>query len=97
MLRGIYGAVVKAVSHTVQAIRDSDQVAAEEVMKMNNEIKRLSDEMLARRSERLGRKESKYLEAAKIDMSLIDKMHRIYSLAKRIAREVLPKELATIE
>ena len=97
MLRGIYGAVVKAVSHAVQAIRDNDQAAAEEVMSMNNEIKRLSDEMLARRSERLGRKESKYIAAARIDMSLIDKMHRIYSLTKRIAREVLPKELARIE
>ena len=97
MLRGIYGAVVKAVSLAVQAIRDNDQAAAEEVMSMNNEIKRLSDEMLARRSERLGRKESKYIAAARIDMSLIDKMHRIYSLTKRIAREVLPKELARIE
>jgi phosphate:Na+ symporter len=85
------------VSHTVLAIRDNDQTAAEEVMKMNNEIKRRSDEMLARRSERLGRKESKYLAAARLDMSLIDKMLRIYSLAKRIAREILPKELARIE
>jgi phosphate:Na+ symporter len=97
LLRGIYDSVVKAVSRTVQAIRNNDQTAAEEVMKMNNEIKRLSDEMLARRSERLGRKESKYLAAARIDMSLIDKMLRIYSLAKRIAREVLPKEYAKME
>jgi phosphate:Na+ symporter len=97
LLRGIYGAVVRAVSHTVRAIRDSDQAAAKEVMRMNNEIKRLTDEMLVRRSERLGREESKYLAAARIDMSFIDKMHRIYSLTKRIAREVLPKELATIE
>jgi phosphate:Na+ symporter len=97
MLRGIYDAVFRAVSHAVQAIRGNDPAAAEEVMRMNSEIKRLSDEMLARRSERLGRKDSKYLEAARIDMSLIDKMHRIYSLSKRIAREVLPKELATIE
>jgi hypothetical protein len=27
-----------------------------------------------------------------IDMSFIDKMHRIYSLTKRIAREVLPDD-----
>jgi len=93
LLRGTYDAVVKAVSLTVQAIRDNDQTAAEEVMRMNNEIKRLSAEMLARKSERLGRKESKYLAAARIDMSFIDKMNRIYSLTKRIAREVLPKEL----
>jgi phosphate:Na+ symporter len=91
MLRGIYDAVVRTVSHAVQAIRGNDQVAAEEVMRMSHEIKRLSDEMLARRSERLGRKESKYLAAARIDMSLLDKMHRIYSLSKRIAREVLPQ------
>jgi phosphate:Na+ symporter len=97
LLRGIYEAVVKAVSHTVKAIRDNDQTSAEEVMKMNNEIKRFGDEMLARRSERLGRKESRYLTAARIDMSLVDKMLRIYSLAKRIAREVLPKELAKME
>lgn len=96
LIRGIYEAVVRAVSHTVRAIRDSDKAAAEEVMKMNNEIKRLTDEMLVRRSERLGRKESKYLAAARIDMSFIDKMHRIYSLTKRIAREVLPKEPASV-
>ena len=64
---------------------------------VKNEIKQLSDELLARRSERLGRKDSQYLAAARLDMSLIDKMHRIYSLTKRIAREVLPKELAVIE
>ena len=97
LLRGTYDAVVKAVSLTVQAIRDNDQTAAEEVMRMNNEIKRLSAEMLARKSERLGRKESKYLAAARIDISFIDKMNRIYSLTKRIAREVLPKELAVIK
>jgi len=97
LIRGIYEAVVRAVSHTVRAIRDSDKEAAEEVMRMNTEIKRLTDEMLVRRSERLGRKESKYLAAARIDMSFIDKMHRIYSLTKRIAREVLPKELATTD
>ena len=96
LIRGIYEAVVRAVSHTVRAIRDSDKEAAEEVMRMNTEIKRLTDEMLVRRSERLGRKESKYLAAARIDMSFIDKMHRIYSLTKRIAREVLPKEPATV-
>ena len=93
LLRGTYDAVVKAVSLTVQAIRDNDQTAAEEVMRMNNEIKRLSAEMLARKSERLGRKEPGYLAAARTDMSFIDKMNRIYSLTKRIAREVLPKEL----
>ena len=97
LLRGIYDAVVKAVSHMVQALRDSDQAAAEEVMRMKNEIKQLSDELLARRSERLGRKDSQYLAAARLDMSLIDKLHRIYSLTKRIAKEVLPKELARME
>lgn len=89
LLRGTYDAVVKAVSLTVQAVRDSDQAAAEEVMQMKNEIKQFSDELLARRSERLGRKDSQYLAAARLDMSLIDKMLRIYSLTKRIAREVL--------
>jgi phosphate:Na+ symporter len=92
LIRGIYEAVVSAVSHTVRAIRDSDTAAAEEIMRMNNEIKRLTDEMLVRRSIRLGRRESKYLAAARIDMSFVDKMHRIYSLTKRIAREILPKE-----
>ena len=97
LIRGIYEAVVRAVSYTVRAIRDSDKAAAAEVMKMSTEIKRLTNEMLVRRSERLGRKESKFLAAARIDMSFIDKMHRIYSLTKRIAKEVLPKELATME
>jgi phosphate:Na+ symporter len=97
LLRGTYDSVVKAVSHMVQAVRDNDQAAAQEVMGMQNEIKQFSDELLARRSERLGRKDSQYLAAARLDMSLIDKMNRIYSLTKRIAREVLPKELARIE
>ncbi len=97
LLRGIYDSVVKAVSHIVLAIRDNDQTAAQEVMKMKDEIKQFSDELLARRSERLGREDAQYLTAARLDMSLIDKMHRIYSLTKRIAREVLPKELARRE
>jgi len=97
LLRGIYDSVVNAVSHMVQAVRNNDQAAAQEVMRMKNEIKQFSDELLARRSERLGRKDSQYLLAARLDMSLVDKMHRIYSLSKRVAKEVLPKELAGIE
>jgi phosphate:Na+ symporter len=91
LLRGIYDSVVKAVSHTVLAVRDNDQAAAQKVIRMKSDIKQFSDELLTRRSERLGRADSQYLTAARLDMSLIDKMHRIYSLTKRIAREVLPK------
>ena len=84
----------RAVELAVQSIRDNDQQLAAEVINKKDSISNLAEQLLSRKSERLGRYHADELETARIEISLIDKMRRTYSLARRIARIVLPPEVA---
>jgi phosphate:Na+ symporter len=94
LINGIYDAVGRAMELAVRAVRDNDQRAAEEVMLMKGEIGRLAEAFLTRKSERIGAQEENYLASARAEMSLVDKLRRIYTLAKRMAKVVLPEPVA---
>jgi phosphate:Na+ symporter len=94
MLIDFHTTIVKTVELTVQAIRDNDQRAAESVLMMKGEIREHSERLLARKAERLSVDDPDYLELVRIEMSYVDQMRRIYTLAKRIAKVVLPEVLA---
>jgi phosphate:Na+ symporter len=94
LIKGIYDAVGQAMELAVRAVRDNDQRAAEEVMLMKGEIGRLAEAFLTRKSERIGAQEENYLASARAEMSLVDKLRRIYTLAKRMAKVVLPETVA---
>jgi phosphate:Na+ symporter len=94
MLIDFHTTILKTVELTVQAIRDNDQRAAESVLMMKGEIREHSERLLARKAERLSVDDPDYLELVRIEMSYVDQMRRIYTLAKRIAKVVLPEVLA---
>ena len=94
MLTEFYNTVIKAVELAVQAIRDNDQRAAESLMMMKDQIRDQSDRLLARKAERLTAEDPDYLALVRLQMSFVDHMRRIYTLAKRIAKVVLPPVLA---
>jgi len=94
MLRELHAAVVTSVELAVQAIRDNDQQAAESVLVMKDTLQDLSEQLLQRKATRLTADDPDYLNLVRLEMSFVDQMQRIYSLAKRIARVVLPPVLA---
>jgi phosphate:Na+ symporter len=94
MLAELYLSVIKSVELAVQSIRDNDQQAAESVLMMKDTLREQSDRLLGRKAERLTADDPNYLELVRLEMSFVDQMRRIYTLAKRIAKVTLPTVLA---
>ena len=94
LLLEFYTTVSKSVEMAVQAVRDNDQRAAESVLMMKDSVRELSDRLLTRKAQRLTADDQDYLELVRMEMSFVDQMRRIYTLAKRIAKVVLPPVLA---
>ncbi len=94
MLRAVYQKVGEAVSLAVRALRENDQRAAEQVLMLKDDIREHSESLLARKSERLSKDDPDYQHMVRLQISFVDKMRRIYTLAKRIAKVVLPPTLA---
>jgi phosphate:Na+ symporter len=95
MLRQLYATVVEAVEQTVQAVSANDQNAAESVMLLKDDVRTQSEALLARKAERLTVDDDDYVELVRLQMSFVDQMRRIYTLAKRVCRDILPPALAS--
>ncbi len=89
----LHGEVLKTVELAVGSIRDNDQLAATEVRDRKERITLLAEKLLTLKSEHLGQGETVELETARIEISLVDKLLRIYSMARRMADIVLPPEV----
>lgn len=94
MLLEFYSTVVDSVELTVRAVRDNDQRAAESVLMMKEKIRDQSEALLARKALRLTADDPDYLALVRLEMSFVDQLRRIYTLAKRIAKITLPQVLA---
>jgi len=94
LLLELYTSISKSVELAVQAVRDDDQLAAESVLMMKDEIRILSEHLLSRKAQRLATEDRDYLELVRMEMSFVNQMRRIYTLAKRIAKVALPPVLA---
>ncbi len=94
LLGDLYLTVLKAVELTVKAIRDDDQKAAESVLMLKDDVRRQSEALLAHKVERLTAADPEYVQLVRLEMSFVDQMRRIYTLAKRIAKVPLPAVLA---
>ncbi|MFC1665761.1 Na/Pi cotransporter family protein [Pseudomonadota bacterium] len=84
-----------AVEQVIQAVREEDETAAAEVINIKDEIRRIADEFLMRQSERIGVQDSGHLILVRLEMELLDKLRSIYTLAKRIAKDFVPDEVAS--
>ena len=94
MLTSLHATVLRALEATVRAVRDNDQKAAQEVMTLKDEVHRRVDEALQYQVEMIGVKDPQHLERMRLEMEVLDKLKRIYALAKRIAKTILPTEVA---
>jgi hypothetical protein len=61
---------------------------------MKDTLRQQSQQLLERKATRLMADDPDYLNLVRIEMSFVDQMRRIYTLAKRIAKVVLPPQIA---
>jgi phosphate:Na+ symporter len=94
LLTNLYDKVEQALHNLVKAIREGDEIAAQEVLIVKADIQRIVDEFLSRQSERLGMQAESRLELVRLEMELLDKFRQIYTLAKRVAKDFVPDEVA---
>ncbi len=84
-----------AVEQVIKAVREEDETAAEDVITLKGEVRRIAEEFLVRQSERIGVKDSGHLNLVRLEMEFLDKLRGIYTLAKRIAKDFVPEEVAS--
>jgi phosphate:Na+ symporter len=90
LLLGVYDTVSRAVRLAVQAVRDRDADAARAVLALKDEVGARSGELHLRESERLAAPDASVIDAVRLQMSLLEVLRHAYTLAKRMAKTVLP-------
>jgi phosphate:Na+ symporter len=94
MLTELHATALEAVERAVRAVRDKDQREAEAVQIMKDAIRDQAERLLERKAARLKADDPEYLALIRLEMGFVDQMRRIYTLAKRIAKDQLPPVLA---
>jgi len=94
LFRELSGRVTDAVRQVVAAIRESDELAAAQVIALKDEIRRLGERAMARQAQRIGGSEGRNIELIRLEFEVLDNLRRIYTLAKRIAKELVPEQVA---
>ena len=85
MLRNIYRQVRKAVALLTPILEKKDLDSAEKLMAMKPVILEMQKAFIHRKSERLASTTPDALKYARIEVSALDKLQRMYSLCKRVA------------
>jgi phosphate:Na+ symporter len=91
LLNDLFEGVYAALEKTVRAIRENEQSAAREAIAMKGEINLRVNAAIERQAHSLASSGETRLETLNAEFELTDKLKRIYTLCKRIARLWVPK------
>jgi phosphate:Na+ symporter len=94
ILSELFEATYSAVDAAARAIADEDQQAAQEVLAARDEIDQLTDAALKHQARRISADAPERLAHHRLEVSLIDKLRRIYSLSRHLAKLSLPQPVA---
>jgi phosphate:Na+ symporter len=95
LIREFAAEVILAVAGAIQSVRENDETAAAAVIAQKDRIRRLQEEALQHQSQRIAVQEPKHLKLVQLEMELLGHLRRIYTLAKRVAKEFVPEEVAS--
>ncbi|MGD8617816.1 MAG: Na/Pi cotransporter family protein [Gammaproteobacteria bacterium] len=95
LLRELADKVILAVANLVRAISENDETAAAEVIALKDDIRILAQQALQLQSERIAVKEPGHLQLVQMEMEILEHLRRIYTLAKRVAKDFVPEEVAS--
>ena len=93
LLGGLADRVQDSVAECIRAVRESDEKAAEDVISRKADIGRLAAEFLDHQARRIGSGDQ--LELVRLEIGLLEKLRRVYTLSKRVAKEMVPEEVAS--
>jgi phosphate:Na+ symporter len=93
VLMGLHAAVSRSVDAAIQAVAQGNEVAAQAVTSMKDEINDLTDSAALHEARRLVAEEPNRIPAYTIEMDIIEKLKRVYYFAKRMAKTVAPEEV----
>jgi len=94
VLNKLHDVVSTTAELAIDAVMENDQRAAQEVIAMKPDISRLMESAALHETERLVAEEPNRLAAYSLEMDVIEKLKRIYYLAKRMAKTVAPEEVS---
>jgi phosphate:Na+ symporter len=94
VLMGLHDAVNKAVWSAVQAVSQKNELAAQTVTSMKQDITRIAESAASHQAQRLVAEEPNRIPAYTIEVDIIEKLKRIYYFAKRMAKTVELPELS---
>ncbi len=94
VLTELHDAVAGTVNRALQAVMENDQKAAQEVTSAKGDIGRLVEAAARHQAQRLVAEEPNRLAAYTMEIEVIEKLKRIYYFAKRMAKGVMPSEVA---
>ncbi len=95
LIQNLANNVGHAVDQVIQAVREDDETAAEEVIALKEDIQQIAADFLVLQARRIGVKEGGHLSLVRLEMELLGKLRSIYTLAKRIAKDFVPDEVAS--
>jgi len=95
LVQNLADKIAYAIDQVIQAVRNDDETAAEEVITLKEEIQQIAQQFLMRQSERIGIVDAGHLDMVRMEMEFLDKLRSIYTLAKRIAKDFVPDEVAS--
>lgn len=94
MLSELGQVVANSLDLTIEAVRDDNQNIAQEVVALKQEVDRRIADALAHQARKLSEQGRSRITIFRLEMELLEALKRIHTLSKRIARSVLPEEIA---
>lgn len=85
--------LAEAIELTVRAVKDLDELAADQVLTMKADIDHLISEAIAIQTEALAHMDEDQVERMRMEMTALENLKRIHTYLKRIARKILPREV----
>jgi phosphate:Na+ symporter len=86
--------ITMAMESTIRAVKDVDQLAAEEVITMKKQINKVIRKALAIQAAALAEVGGDQIEAIRMEMTVLENLKRIHTYLKRIASKIVPLEVA---
>jgi phosphate:Na+ symporter len=94
MLSALSEIAVSALERAIDAVTQADENLAQDVIGMKANLRRIVDEIYLHQSQRLGEVGTEDIATVRLEMELSERLQRLYTVARRLAKQVLPTEVA---
>ena len=94
MLGSLGEAAATALGHAIDAVTRADERLAQDVIAMKASQRQLVDQIYQHQAQQLEQAGADEIAGVRMEMEILERLRRLYSLARRIAKEVLPPEVA---